>query len=325
MGTDINQPRGVGPDSTGRRELKEPAVDTAYLFDNAVTSAKVGPSVDLEFVRSNDNTIAGDINAKVDGAYNLGSSTNQFDTIYANNFPGAGGGGATLSTKTGNLSGVKGVKLRADGDMIGAVFKEPPNKGNQGSFWIRQYSSKAAFEAINSDYTTLPQSFGSSNTPVVSLGNATINPEGKTNLFSVSLVPEGTWIGGFAPPESYDLTWDGTYLWTVSQNPAYLYKFKTDGTCVKTVALSTTYPNGLTWDGTYLWYSDEVALYVYQLKTDGTQTGNGFVPPGNSPFGLAWDGKYLWHVDSGADDLICLKTDGTQIKSYSTPGPYPAG
>jgi len=225
---------GLMSDSIYKRNLRTGVVDTSYLTDNAATTAKVDPSVDLEFVRSNDNVVAGDIDAAADGAYNLGSSANKFDTAYAHNFPGT----ASISTKSGNLSGVKGVELRADANLIGAVFKGPPNRGNQG-VWARQYSSKAAFEAIESHHG-LPRAFGSSNAPVVSPGNATVNPEGGTNLFSVSLIPDGTQTGGFATPGAG--------------------------------------ARGLTWDGTYLWNSDTVIPYVYQLATDGTQVG-GFVPP----------------------------------------------
>jgi len=78
---------GLMSDSIYKRNLRTGVVDTSYLTDDAATAAKVDPSVDLEFVRSNDNTVAGGITPKVDGAYNLGSPTAQFDNAYANNVP----------------------------------------------------------------------------------------------------------------------------------------------------------------------------------------------------------------------------------------------
>jgi len=69
MGTGIKQPKGVGTDSVGEKELKEPAVDTAYLSDSAVTSAKMGvdsvgrreltePAVDTAYLFDNSVTSA---------------------------------------------------------------------------------------------------------------------------------------------------------------------------------------------------------------------------------------------------------------------------
>jgi len=315
-------PPKLASDSIYKRHLRTGVVDTSYLTDNAATTAKVDPSVDLEFVRSNDNVIAGDIDAKVDGAYNLGSSANKFDTAYANNFPGT----ASISTESGNLTSVKGVKFRADGNLIGAVFKDPPNKANQGPFWVRQYSSKAAFEAIKSGYVALPQAFGSSNAPVVSPGNPTVNPEGGTNLFSVSFVPDGTQVDKFGTPGAtpYGLTWDGTYLWNSDSDADYIYQLKTDGTQAGGFASPEGAPYGLTWDGTYLWNQDNSADYIYQLKTDGTQVG-GFASPASDVRGLAWDGTYLWAPDFTATYIYQLKTDGTQVGGFASPGPGPIG
>jgi len=105
-----------GADSIGKEELKTGVVDTSYLTDNAATTAKVDPSVDLEFVRSNDNTVAGDIDAAADGAYNLGSSANKFNTAYATSFPAP----STLIYKT--VSGVADTIYGAATDGVPAGF-----------------------------------------------------------------------------------------------------------------------------------------------------------------------------------------------------------
>jgi len=76
---------GLMSDSVYKRNLRTGVVDTSYLTDNAATPAKVAPSVDLEFVRSNDNVVAGGITPKVDGAYNLANSTYQFNAVYSRN------------------------------------------------------------------------------------------------------------------------------------------------------------------------------------------------------------------------------------------------
>jgi len=132
-----------GADSIGKEELKEPAVDSAYIFDDAVTSAKVDPSVDLEFVRSNDNVIAGDIDVKVDGAYNLGSPTAKFDTAYATNFPGAPLITEPVSNAAYNLNSARDVNsgafalnnLLASPDAADVVYQAEMTAGTAASMF----------------------------------------------------------------------------------------------------------------------------------------------------------------------------------------------
>jgi len=313
---DVTSPK-LESDIVYKRHLRIGVVDTSYLTDNAATSAKVGPSVDLEFVRSNDNTVAGDISAAADGAYNLGSSANKFDTAYANNFPGT----ASVSTKSGNLSGVKGVKLSPDGDIISAGFNIKENV----KAWMRQYSSAGAFEHVSRKYCGAT-GFASSHVPLLSPSNASVDPEGGTDLFSASFVSDGTQIGGFLGPDGNPagLTWDGTYLWNSDNDADYIYQLKTDGTQVGGFASPDVIPTGLTWDGTYLWHCANSVTYIYQLKTDGTQVG-GFASPGPSPFGITWDGTYLLLGDDTAGYIYQLKTDGTQVGGFAGPGPSPMG
>jgi len=304
MGTGIKQPRGVGTDSVGKEELKEPAVDTAYLVDNSVTSAKVGSSVDLEFVRSNDNTIAGGINAKVDGAYNLGSSTNQFDTVYANNFPGAGG--ATLSTKSANITG-QGVQfIVSKSDSIYHLSAEVP-KGVR----VRQYSNPLLSQLSN-------ESKGTS-----AIGGA-ITPGGD-EVFTVSKYPDGTDVSSFSAGGDVPsgLTWDGSYLWNVTAVSNDVYKYTKEGIQKGTFKVDGAYPWGITWDGTYLGIVDRDSHTVYKYKKDGTRiTGEEFTasPPSGGQFrGIAWNGMYYWMTHISTDTIYEFDNAGNQLSAKNTP------
>jgi len=133
--------------------------------------------------------------------------------------------------------------------------------------------------------------------------------------WSVSILPDGTQVGGFASPgpSPTGIEWDGTYLWCADNTADYIYQLKVDGSQVGGFASPGPDPQGLAWDGAYLWHVNR-GNYIYQLKTDGTQTGNGFVPPGTDCFGCAWDGTYIWDADATADYVYQLKTDGTQLE-----------
>jgi len=420
-----------GADSVGREQLKEPAVDSAYLFDNAVTSpkmasdsiykrhlrtgvvdtsyladnaataAKVDPSVDLEFVRSNDNVIAGDIDVKVDGAYNLGSPTAKFGMAYATSFPGMadliykttpevadviyttptdavpagllGGWSLPFSADVayqpelqpvkfagvfdhGNLSSdrAKDIVYHANfnlpspeardkvaesaygmaGDLVGVkgISKQVTQKRDftfrtetpNHAYWHRMYNTPAAFEAVYQDYTTSMQKKGT--TPSKSAPNtADPNPQPGA-CWSVSILPDGTQIGGFASPapDPRSMAWDGTYLWLSDSSAVYIYQLKTDGTQVGGFVPPTSTPRGAAWDGEYIWYSDSLVNWIYQLKTDGTQVTS-FASPAPSPRDVFWDGEYLWNTDFDANYIYQLKADGTQVGGFAAPTGSPTG
>jgi len=304
-----------GANSIGREELKEPAVDTAYLYDDAATSAKVGPSVDLEFVRSNDNTVAGGITPKVDGAYNLGNSANKFDTVYGNNFPGAGVANFTYI----GLTAKKGLLLSgANREQTSFAIKSVSSDA-----WIREYTSGACFDTdkINKYGVigqTLPKFFNAIGVP-----NKSQDIRGLPNL-SVSLVPDGTRTGaGFSTPTSgpRGLTWDGTYIWYADDSAVYIYQMWPDGTLQGGFAHPGPSPIDLSWDGVYFWIVDNTADYIYQTTTGGTSTGGGFTSPAPGPAGIAWDGAYLWHADEPAAYIYKLNPDGTQTGAGFIPPP----
>jgi len=224
----------------------------------------------------------------------------------------------------GSLSGKKGFTHQIHEEKNFHSITETPNH----AYWHRIYNTPAAFETVYQDYTTKLDKQGT--TPQKSAPNtADPNPQPGA-MWSVSMVPDGTQIGGFSvvsgPGANTALTWDGTYLWLGSQDKSTIYKLKTDGTQVDSFAAPAGSPFGLTWDGCYLWDAEGNPAYIYQLKTDGTQTGNGFASPGPSPQGLAWDGTYLWHADSSALYIYQLNPDGTQAGGgFASPSSSPRG
>jgi len=269
-------------------------------------------------VRSNDNTIAGDINTKVDGAYNLGSSTNQFDTVYANNFPGAGGGGATVTS--GKQTGIKTLKSKIDSDNLTSFAVD---LNGQQNLWIKRYSSPAAFETIDEVFGADTVQFGGG-AGAHFIDNNFNQASGQS--FGVFAIPDGTQVGGFTPPATGPVgsTWDGTYLWVADTDKDYIYQLKTDGTQVGGFTPPGIDPHGLAWDGTYIWNAGAGTNHVYQFKTDGTQVGN-FATPAPTARGLAWDGIYLWYSDTSVDYIYQLKTDGTQVGGFAPPASDPTG
>jgi len=196
-----------------------------------------------------------------------------------------------------DLVGVKGISKQITEKRDFAFRTETPDH----SYWHRMYNTPAAFETVYQDYTTSMQKRGT--TPSKSApGTADPNPQPGA-VWSVSMLPDGTQVGGFASPEPdpRGLSWDGTYLWHAGRSAGYIYQLKTDGTQVGGFVSPGPDARGVEWDGEYLWHSDSNANYIYQLKTDGTPTGNGFASPGPEPCGLSWDGTYLWNGDIVAD------------------------
>jgi len=286
-----------------------------------VPAAGLGSSVDLEFVRSNDNTVAGDIHAKVDGAYNLGSDANKFDTVYANNFPGAGGAAVTVTS--GKQTGIKTLKGKVESDNLTSFAVD---LNGQQNLWIKRYSSPAAFETIDEVFGVDTVQFGGGAGAHFIANNAN---QASGQSFAVFATPDGTQTaGGFSAPQGdpTGLAWDGTYLWHADNTANYIYKLKTDGTQTGDgFASPQGSPWGLTWDGTYIWNTDNSANYIYQLDTSGAQVG-GFSSPQGAPSSLAWDGVYLWNVDNTAAYIYKLKIDGTQTgDGFASPAPNPIG
>jgi len=254
---------------------------------------------------------------------NLGSDK-ATDIVYHGNFnlPSAEARDKVVKSTygmAGDLVGVKGISKQVTEKKDFAFRTETPDH----AYWHRMYNTPAAFETVYQDYTTSMQKKGT--TPDKSApGTADPNPQPGAE-WSVSMLPDGTQVGGFASPgpNPWGVAWDGTYLYSGDFNAGYVYKLKTDGTQVGGFATPGPECRGLTWDGAYFWYADGSADYIYQMKTDGTQVA-GFATPAPNPAGLEWDGAYLWHTDYAPDYTYQLKTDGTQVGGFAS-GPEPMG
>jgi len=317
-----------------------PKVDGTYnlgspsaRFDNAYAS-NVPPLVtepvsnaarDLDSVRdvgsgalAFNNLLAATDGASVLDNGNL-TSAKAKDIVYHDNFnlPGTKARDTIAESTYGmaaDQTGVKGLSKQVIQKRDFAFRTETPNH----AYWHRMYNTPAAFETVYQDYTTSIQKKGT--TPSKSAPNtADPNPQPGA-CWSVSMVPDGTQVGGFAAPgpDPTGLAWDGAYLWITDSTAGYIYQLDKDGTQVGGFASPAPSPRGLDWDGAYLWNADNTADYIYQLKTDGTQVA-GFPPIGPDPTGLAWDGAYLWNADNTANYIYQLNPDGTQAGGFASP------
>ena len=136
-----------------------------------------------------------------------------------------------------------------------------------------------------------------------------------------------------APDDPADLTWDGMYLWMVSEQSAQLYKLDpSDGSILAQFNLPSygeSDPNawGLTWDGTYLWHSDYGdGATIYKLNPANGEIVSSFPSPASGGLGLAWDGNYLWLADCWEDVILKLDpSDGSVLASIPAPGTHCIG
>jgi len=291
----------------------------------------------------------GDLIPKVDGAYNIGSPTAGFDTVYAKAGPPPGADtvgkkelkkpavdtsylydGSVNIVKVsgipiseGSLTGVKGFTYQISEKKDFLSKTETPNH----TYWHRIYETPAAFSIVEQKYGTELTVFPIQRTTPSKSAPNTADPNPQPGAcWSVSMLPDGTQVGGFAAlsPTNTGLTWDGTYLWITGLDADYVYQVKTDGTQVGGFA-SPPNPYGIAWDGEYLWTTSNTAAFIYQLKDDGTQTGNGFASLGPNPAGLGWDGTYLWNADPDADYIYQLDTTGTKVGGFASFTTHPHG
>jgi len=228
---------------------------------------------------------------------------------------------STYGIAKDGVTGIKGFTYQINEKRDFAFRTETPNH----AYWHRMYNTPAAFETVYQDYTTSIQKKGT--TPSKSApGTADPNPQPGA-CWSVSLLPDGTQIGGFASPapDARGATFDGTYLWILANTPCYVYQVdKAGNTTGKGFATPAGDPRGLAWDGQYLWHGDDAALYIYQQATDGTQIG-GFATPGDNPEGVTWDGTYLGIACYGTGTIYRMFPDGTLFEQVATPWKNPWG
>jgi len=266
----------------------------ASIFDHSYLSATKGASV-LDNPNLSGGAKAG---RRHDIMFHSNLSKSKFNDIVAESAYGAG---------AGDVTDVKGIACRVEekGDFH---FKtETPDH----AYWHRMYNTPAAFETVYQDYTTSMEHKGT--TPSKSAPNtADPNPQPGA-CWSVSMLPDGTQVGGFAPPgtDPMGITWDGTYLWSSDNVAGYIYQLDTAGNPTGGgFASPGPDPYDLSWDGEYLWNVDRTANFIYQLDTAGNPTGGGFAPPASDPIGVTWDGTYLWHIDNTALYIYQLDTAG---------------
>jgi len=321
---------GLMSDSIYKRNLRTGVVDTSYLTDNAATAAKVDPSVDLEFVRSNDNTVAGSITPKVDGAYNLGSSANKFNTAYATSFPAP----STLIYKS--KSGIADAIYNATTNEVPADFLD------------KVWSSGLATDIVYNENFNLPSAEARDKVAESTYGVAKditgvkgfsyqLN-EKRDFAFRTETPNHAYWHRMYNTPAAFETVYQG-----------YTTSMQKKGTTPSKSAPDTADPNpqpgalwsvsalpggtswvtnwaapaggvpgtgDLTWDGTYLWHTNFARDYIYQLETDGTQVG-GFASLGGNPRGISWDGAYLWVGSDSSDFVYHVKKDGTQVGGWA--------
>jgi len=325
---------GLMSDSVYKRNLRTGVVDTSYLTDNAATTAKVDPSVDLEFVRSNDNVVAGDIDAAADGAYNLGSSANKFNTAYATSFPAP----STLIYKT--KSGVADTIYGAATDGVPAGFFDEawsPSLSADIAYQTELQPVKAASIIYHSNLSAVKAGDILDNSNLKSGKAKDIIYHSNFNLASTEArdkVAESTY--GMAADQtgvkgiSKQVTEKRDFAFrTETPNHAYWHRMYNTPAAFETVYQDYTtsmQKKGTTPSksapGTADPNPQPGACWSISMIPDGTQVG-GFVPPGTRQFGLAWDGTYLWKADFDAAFVYQLKKDGTQVGGFGTPDSHP--
>jgi len=200
------------------------ASDAAYVINDANLTASKGADI----VYQPELSVAkfGDIFDHPD----LGSDKAK-DIVYHGNFnlPSAEARDKVAESTYGiakDVTGVKGFVYQLHEKRDFAFRTETPNH----AYWHRMYNTPAAFETVYQDYTTSMQKKGT--TPSKSApGTADPNPQPGA-CWSVSMVSDGTQVGGFASPgpDPRGISWDGTYLWNSDNTASYIYKLKKDGT-----------------------------------------------------------------------------------------------
>jgi len=330
-----------GADSIGKEELKTGVVDTSYLTDNAATTAKVDPSVDLEFVRSNNNTVAGGIVPKVDGAYNLGGSGSKFNTAYATNFPGAPLITEPVSNAAYNLDSVRNTdsgafalnNLLASPDAADVVYQPEVSVGTAASMF--NSSNLTVSRAADIAYQTelQPVKFADiiehGNLPfdrakdIVYQGNFNLGSSearDKVAKTAYGVAKDMVGLKGF----TYQITQKKDFAFrTETPNHAYWHRMYNTPAAFETVYQD--YTTSMQKKGTTPSKSapntadpnpQPGACWSVSMLPDGTQIG-GFASPEGGPRGMAWDGTYLWHAGRSADYIYQLKKDGTQVGGFA--------
>ena len=131
--------------------------------------------------------------------------------------------------------------------------------------------------------------------------------------------------------DSFGLTWDGTYLWTIDQptgssNPALATQLDINGTFLEQIALPDHYMSGIAYDNGDFW----VATYypnpgmIYLVDGDGIVL-NQFQSPNEQPWDLCVENDNLWVTDYDAGMIYKMDEDGTVLESHPSENIKPSG
>ncbi|MBN1433533.1 hypothetical protein JW921_02165 [Candidatus Fermentibacterales bacterium] len=117
------------------------------------------------------------------------------------------------------------------------------------------------------------------------------------------------------------LTYDGTDLWSCSNQ--FIYKRSLpDGTVLDSIpAPNPTCNEGLAWDGSSIWSTNWNDDMVYELDPSNGDILSFFFPSGSDgATGLAWDGTYLWVSMQGSVLIYrMIPGDPTPVSFFLAP------
>jgi len=127
------------------------------------------------------------------------------------------------------------------------------------------------------------------------------------------------------PNAASGLTYDGIYLWMVSEQAALAYQIDPDdGNVIRTIPLQSSDAYGIAWDGHYLWHSDYGLDEIF--KIDPANGDILFSFSFNDILGLTWDGNYLWGSNPLTDRIYQIDiTTGLEINSFASPANHGIG
>ena len=125
----------------------------------------------------------------------------------------------------------------------------------------------------------------------------------------------------FSGPQdnTFGLTYDGEYLWTISReiNPAHAVQMDMEGNQVSTIELDENFMSGIAWDDGTFW----VGIYhpnpgtIQNIDLDGDEISS-FVPPSDQPWDLAMQGDSIWIADYWNGEIHLVESDGTLVQSF---------
>jgi len=131
----------------------------------------------------------------------------------------------------------------------------------------------------------------------------------------------GAYISSFNYAHDEGICWNGTHLWCVDGDSAYL--ISTTGSVVSTIA---NLPGGgdcrgIAYDGSFLWVASRNSNAIYQCKTDGTLLRtidvSGHTHNAGYLDGLTWDGTHVIYVSAVSNDIVVVDmSDDSELDNF---------